>query len=179
MILVCFCNWARRRCDNTQPFLLPFLSQERLSTNLWSPWKFETLIGQQAFSTRPTSEVGNDRLRSVGLWGECHESCRSGATVGENNEGSWENNWSWETGSTLFLRTSLSTRPVQWTRILGVWLKFLPSLKCCVSAEIMNWCTKYQVWAQFILPAVRMNGDVTWSSDEVLVSVYICAVLCT
>ena len=49
--------------------------------------------------------------------------------------------WSLETGSSLFPRTSLSTRLVQWTRILGLWPRFLPSLKCCVWAEVMNWCT--------------------------------------
>ena len=38
--------------------------------------------------------------------------------------------WSLETGSTLFPRTSLSTRMVQWTRIVGLWPRFLPSLKC-------------------------------------------------
>ena len=40
-----------------------------------------------------------------------------------------------------FPRTSLSTRLEQWTRILGFWLWFLPSMKCCFWAKIMNWCT--------------------------------------
>ena len=30
----------------------------------------------------------------------------------------------------------------------------------------------YRLWAQFILSAVRVNVDVTWSRDEVLVSFY-------
>ena len=30
----------------------------------------------------------------------------------------------------------------------------------------------YRLWAQFILSAVRVNVDVTWSRDEVLVSSY-------
>ena len=47
-----------------------------------------------------------------------------------------------ETGSTLFPMTSVSTRVLHWTRILGLRLTILPSLKCCVSAEIMNWCTR-------------------------------------
>ena len=34
----------------------------------------------------------------------------------------------------------------------------------------------YQLWAQFTLSAVRVNVDVTWSRDEVLVSIYICPV---
>ena len=37
----------------------------------------------------------------------------------------------------------------------------------------------YQLWAQFTLSAVRVNVDVTWSRDEVLVSISICAVLST
>ena len=31
----------------------------------------------------------------------------------------------------------------------------------------------YQLWAQFTLSAVLVNVDVTWSPDEVLVSIYI------
>ena len=37
----------------------------------------------------------------------------------------------------------------------------------------------YQLWAQFTLSAVRVNVDVTWSRDEVLVSIYICSVSST
>ena len=37
----------------------------------------------------------------------------------------------------------------------------------------------YQLWAQFTLSAVRINVDVTWSRDEVLVSISFCAVLST
>ena len=32
----------------------------------------------------------------------------------------------------------------------------------------------YQLWAQFTLSAVPVNVDVTWSRDELLVSIYIC-----
>ena len=39
------------------------------------------------------------------------------------------------------MRTSLSTRLAQRTRILGLRLKLLPSLKCCLWAEVMNCCT--------------------------------------
>ena len=35
----------------------------------------------------------------------------------------------------------------------------------------------YQLWAQFTLSAVRVNVDVTWSHDAVLVSMYNCPVL--
>ena len=31
----------------------------------------------------------------------------------------------------------------------------------------------YRIWAQFTLSAIRVNVDVTWSRDEVLVSIYI------
>ena len=37
----------------------------------------------------------------------------------------------------------------------------------------------YLLWAQFNLSAFRVNWDVTWSRDEVLVSIYICLVLFT
>ena len=37
----------------------------------------------------------------------------------------------------------------------------------------------YQLWVQFILSAVRVNVDVTWSRNEVLVSISICPVLST
>ena len=58
---------------------------------------------------------------------------------GERKEGGLL--WSWDTGCTLLLRTSLSTRLVQWTWILRKWRKFPPSMKCCIWAEDMNWCT--------------------------------------
>ena len=35
----------------------------------------------------------------------------------------------------------------------------------------------YQLWVQFTLSTVRVNADVTWSRDGVLVSIFICAVL--
>ena len=31
----------------------------------------------------------------------------------------------------------------------------------------------YRLWAQFTLSAIRVNVDVTWSRDELLVSIYI------
>ena len=37
----------------------------------------------------------------------------------------------------------------------------------------------YRLWAQFTLSAVRVNVDVTWSRDEVLVSIYIFSVYST
>ena len=37
----------------------------------------------------------------------------------------------------------------------------------------------YRLWEQFTLSAVRVNVDVTWSRDEVSVSISICAVLST
>ena len=37
----------------------------------------------------------------------------------------------------------------------------------------------YKLWAQFTLSAVRVNVDVTWSRDEVLVSSYTCSVYST
>ena len=40
--------------------------------------------------------------------------------------------------------------------------------------ELLN-----QLWAQYTLSAVRVNVDVTWSRDEVLVSISLCAVLST
>ena len=37
----------------------------------------------------------------------------------------------------------------------------------------------HQLWAQFTLSAVRVNVDVTWSRDEVLVCIYVCSVYST
>ena len=37
----------------------------------------------------------------------------------------------------------------------------------------------YQLWAQFTLSAVRVNVDLTWSRDELLVSIYSCPVFST
>ena len=37
----------------------------------------------------------------------------------------------------------------------------------------------YQLWAEFTLSAVRVNVDVTWSRDEVLVSIHLCSVSST
>ena len=85
---VAFCDWTHRCCDNAQPFLLQYWSQGRLCTDSWPPRNFATLPLQQAFPKRPTSEIGYARLGSVALWGEYHESCRKGATAGEDNEGS-------------------------------------------------------------------------------------------
>ena len=54
---------------------------------------------------------------------------------------------------------------------LGVMAKvssFYDVLRLGGSYELM-----YQLWAQFTLSAVRVKVDVTWSRDEVLVSVYI------
>ena len=42
-----------------------------------------------------------------------------------------------------------------------------------------NYQLVYQLWAQLTLSAVRVNVDVTWSRDEVLVSIFICSVLST
>ena len=84
-----FCNWARRWCDKAHLFLLPYLLQGRLYTDSWWPRNFATLPGRPEFSTRPTFEVGDARLIKFGLWGECHESCRSGVTAEEINEGSF------------------------------------------------------------------------------------------
>ena len=51
---------------------------------------------------------------------------------------SWGLLWSWETGSTFLLKTSLLTRLVLWTPTLQLWPKFLPPLKLCVWVEDMN-----------------------------------------
>ena len=76
-------------CDKTQPFLLPYLSQGCVSADSWSPRDFAALPGQQTFFARPTSEVGDARLGSAGVWRKCHESSRSRAPAGEDNEGSF------------------------------------------------------------------------------------------
>ena len=132
-----FCDWFHRCYDTAQPFLLPYLSQSRLYADTWSPRNFATLPRHQAFSARPTAEVGDAKLGSAGLWGKCHKSCRSGATAGENNEGFGRE----RQGAAFFTRSSLLTILVQWTQILGLRPKFLPLSKFWVWAEDMNWCT--------------------------------------
>ena len=127
-------DWAHRYCDKTQSFLLQILSQRRVCADSWSPRDFATFPRWQKFSAWPTSEVGDTKLGSAGLWGERHESSRSRAPAREDNEGSF----GCETGSTHFRRTSLLTKLVRWTRILGWWRKFPPSLKCCVWVEVMS-----------------------------------------
>ena len=60
---------------------------------------------------------------------------------------------------------------------LGVMAKFsslIEVLRLGGSYELV-----YQLWALFTLSAVRVNVDVTWSRDEVLVSIYICSVYST
>ena len=42
-----------------------------------------------------------------------------------------------------------------------------------------NYELVYQLWAQFTLSVVGVNVDVTWSRDEVLISIYICPVVST
>ena len=83
------CDWAHRCCDETQSFLLQDLSQGRVCVDSWSPRDFAALPGQQTLSARPTSEFGDARLGSAGLWGERHKSSRSRALAGEDNEGSF------------------------------------------------------------------------------------------
>ena len=82
-------DWAHRCCDKTQSFLLQNLSQGRVLADSWSPRDFAALPGQQTLSARPTSEVGDARLGTAGLWGERHESTRSRAPAREDNEGSF------------------------------------------------------------------------------------------
>ena len=43
----------------------------------------------------------------------------------------------------------------------------------------LNYELVYQLWVQFTLSTVRVNVDVTWSRDGVLVTISICAVLST
>ena len=84
-----FCDRADGFSDKTQPFFLRYLPQGRLCVDAWSPRNFATLPGNPTFSPRPTFEVGDARLGSVRLWREWHESSRSGATTGEDSEGSF------------------------------------------------------------------------------------------
>ena len=79
------CDWAYRCCDKTQSFLLQNLSQGCVGADSWSPRDFAALSGQQALSARSAFEVGDAKLGSAGLWGECHETNRSRAPSGEDN----------------------------------------------------------------------------------------------
>ena len=161
-----FCDWAHRCCEKTQSFLLPNLWQGRVWADSWSPRNIAALPGRQTFSPQPTFEVGDARLGSAGLWGKRHESSRNRATTVEDNEGSfgresqgvpilrgrpWWRNWcggpeSWGDGESFLL---------------------IEVLRLGRSYELV-----YHLWVQFTLSAVRVNVDVTWSRDEVLVSSY-------
>ena len=167
LILGSFLWLGPRMLWQNSAIFLPFWLQGRLCVDLWSPRNSATLPGQQTFPPRPTSEVGDASLGSVGLWGECHESSRIGAITGEDNKGSFGR----MRGRVLFFpRTSLSTRVVQWTRVLGLYRKFPHPLKYCVWTRVINRCTR--IWAEFTLSAVRVYMDVTLARDEVLVGVY-------
>ena len=83
------CDWANRCSDKAQSFLLQNLSQGRFCSDSWSSRGSAALPGQQTLSTRSTVALKDARLGSAGLWGECHESSRSRAPAGEDNEGSF------------------------------------------------------------------------------------------
>ena len=53
---------------------------------------------------------------------------------------------------------------------LGVMAKVSSLIEVLRLGEIYE--LVYRLWAQFTLSAVRVNVDVTWSRDEVLVSIY-------
>ena len=76
--------------------------------------------------------------------------------------------WSWETGCTLFPRTSLSTRLVQWTRTFGFWLSFI--LHWSTASGRKLWTGVSALGAVYSV-SVQANVDVTWSRDEVYVSI--------
>ena len=147
-------------------FFLQNLSQGRVGAYSWTPRDFTELPRQQTLSARPTFEVGNTKLGSPWLWGEHHESSRGRAPARKDHEGCfgcerqgvhilrgrhcWRN-WcggpeSWGDGEGFIPHWSASSGWQFWAR--------LPSL------------------SQFTLSAVRVNLDVTWSRDEVLVSSY-------
>ena len=42
-----------------------------------------------------------------------------------------------------------------------------------------NYELVYQLWTHFTLSAVRVNVDVTWSCDDVLLGIFTCSVVCT
>ena len=133
-----------------------------------SPRIFVALPGEQRISPRPTSEVGDARLGSAGLSGECPESSRSRAPAGEDSEGSF---WRERQGVPIFWRRRCwrdwCSGPESW--VDGEGSSLIEVLRLGGSYELV-----YQLWAQFTLSAVRLNVDVTSSRDEVLVSIYFC-----
>ena len=59
----------------------------------------------------------------------------------------------------------MSTRLAQWTRILGLWRRFSPSVKCCVGAEGMSWCTnsRRKLLCLLSVSTWTLRGQVTTS----------------
>ena len=101
------------------------------------------------------------------------ECCTSGATAGENIEGSIGQ----ERQGVTFSEDVIVGETGAVDANLGIMAKvfsFIEVLHLGGRYELM-----YQLWAQFTLSGVRVNVDITWSRDEVLVSISICAVLST
>ena len=133
-----FCDWAHRCCDAVKPslFIAVFVARTfpywiMINTNFCdTSWA--------AIIFHVTNGCGS--RRQVGKWWIMRGMPWVLQKWSDSGKRYWGLLWSWETESTPFPRTSLSMRLIQWTPILGLWLKFLRSLKSCVWAEVMNWC---------------------------------------
>ena len=170
VICVGFCDLRHRCFDKAQPILWPYLLQGRLGNDSWSLWNFASLHGQQASSTRPTSEVGDAMLGSVWFWWKAM-SPQKWATAGKNNEGSFGR----ERHGVPFFRGRHCRK--DWCNGPESWdygQCFFPHWSAASGRKMV-----YQLWAQFTLSAVRVNVDVTQSRDEVWCCISICAVLST
>ena len=168
-----FCDWAHRCCYKAQPFLLPYLYQGRLCTDSCSPRNLATLPGQQAFSTRPTSEVGDAMLEML----DCEGNAMSPAEVERQRDTKMRSplvvrDWEYRFSEVIIVDETGAVDPN-----IGI------MAKVCSLSEVLRLGGShellYSLWAQFTLSAVRVNVDVTWSRAEVLLSTSICAVLST
>ena len=127
----------------------------------------------QTFSPGPTFEVGDVKLRGNGLRGEFHESCRSGATAREDHQGSF--------GPLVvrdreypFTEDVIVDKTGAVDPNLGIMAKVCSLIEVMRLGEICE--LVHQLRAHFSFSAVRIDKDVTWSRDRVLVSISTCFV---
>ena len=168
-----FCDWAHRCFHKTQSFLLPSF---RKDVSVLSHGHQKTLRHFQGSKNFPRDK--RLRLEMPG-WKVLH--------YDGNAMNVTEVEWQRE----KIMRAPLVVRdreyPFSEDVIVGETGAVDPNLEVMAKVfsliEVLRLGGSYELvyplWAQFILSAVRVNVDVTWSCDEVLVSIYICPVLST
>ena len=168
-----FYDWAHRCCDKAQPILLPYLSQRCLCPDSWSPRNLATFPGQQAFSTDQRRRLETPSWEVLDYEGIV----MSPAEVERQQE--------------RILRAPLANRDREYlfsediivdeTGAADANLGFKAKISSLIEVLPLSGSYElvYQLWAQFTPSTVPVNVIVTWSCDEVFVSISICTVLST